>query len=203
MTTEFQWIIDNAVDLTINKRAVVAQTISRDQTIRSVSRNGNVWRFIVTPSPGARWTESRGYIEKIDKVDKFTVTTINFAGSDYAYLFGYQGNVVGTQTMTFTQGSDIIGVSGGSISSGYRFKSGDLIQPQGSNRVYSIVDDVAWNATTAMVNRPILEATGSASIIVGQDVNWSVVCIQLPDYKIVSYDRVEWNGEFAFMESLA
>jgi hypothetical protein len=203
MTTEFQWIIDNAVDLTINKRAVVAQTVSRDQTVRAVSRNGNVWRFVVTPSPGARWTESRGYIEKIDKVDKFTVTTINFADSAFAYLFGYQGNVVGTQTMSFTQGSDIIGIAGGTISSGFRFKSGDLIQPSGSTHVYSVVADVAWNATSALLNRPILETTGSASVVVGQNVNWSVMCTQLPDYKIVSYDRVEWTGEFAFMESLA
>lgn len=203
MTTQFQWIIDNAVDLQINKRAVVAQTVARNQTVRAVSRGGNIWRFIVTPSPGLMWTVNRGKIEAMDKADKYSVTQINFATTGLEFLFNYQGNVVGTQTMAYTQGSDTVTVTGGSISNGYRFKAGDLIQPTGSARVYSVVNDVPYTSNTVLLNRPILEASGSATAIIGRAVTWSVMCTDFPDYRIVSPGRIEWSGNFTFMESLA
>ena len=203
MTTQFQWIIDNCSDLQINKRAVVAQTVSRDQTIRGVSRGGNVWRFVVTPSPGIWWNVCRGNIEAMDKADRHSVTQINFATSGHEFIYGYQGNVVGTQSMTYTQGSDTITVSGGAIGSGYRFKAGDLIQPTGSARVYAVVNDVPYNSTSVLLNRPILDASGTANAIVGKDCTWSVVCTQYPEYKIVAPGRVEWSSTFTFMESLA
>ena len=203
MTTQFQWIIDNAVDLQINKRAVVAQTVARNQTVRSVSRGGSIWRFVVAPSPGDMWTVNRGKIEAMDKADKYSVTQINFATTGLEFLFNYQGNVVGTQTMTFTQGSDTVTVTGGSISNGYRFKAGDLIQPAGSARVYAVVNDVPYTSNTVLLNRPILEASGSATAIIGRAVTWSVICTDFPDYRIVSPGRIEWSGNFTFMESLA
>lgn len=205
MSSPFQWIIDNAVDVSVNKRAIVAQTISRDQTIRATSRGGRIWRFTVTPSPGMRWSESRAYIEAIDKADRISTTTIKFNTTGMEYVFGYQGDVVTPTGMTgtYTQGSDQVGISGHGLTSGYIFKGGDLIQFGSSPRVYSVVGDVAWNATTLTVNRPVLETSGSATLKVGTACEWTVICSQLPNYAIVEYDRIEWDGSFIFMESLA
>lgn len=203
MTSPFQWIIDNAVDIQFNKRAVVASTIARDQTVRAVSRGGRVWRFVVTPSPGARWSESRGFIEKLDKADLFTIDTIDFDNVESNFIFGYQGDMSGTMTISYTQGSDTVNVTGGTGTSGFRFKSGDLLQPLGSDRVYSVVNDVPYNATSVLLNRPILDASGTAQCIVGRSCKWTVICQSMPDYKIVNYDRIEWSGTFSFIESLA
>lgn len=204
MSSPFQWIIDNAVDLQINKRALVAQTVSRDQTVRAVSRGGRVWRFDVTPSPGMKWSESRGYIEALDKADRIDTTTINFNRQAVDYVFGYQGNGDTTgMTATYTQGSDQITVSGGTFSSGYKFKGGDLLQFGTSPRVYSVVGDVSYNGSIVTLNRPVLETSGTAALTVGRACSWSVVCVQFPNYRIVNYDRIEWDGNFVFMESLA
>lgn len=205
MTSPFQWIIDNAVNLQVNKRPVVATTTARDQTVRATSRGGRVWRFDVTPSPGARWSESRGYIEKLDKAATFTTDTINFAKAGLEYVFGYLGdatNYAGA-SITVTQGSDVATITGMTVPSGFKFKAGDLVQPSGSNRVYSIVNDVPNNSNTVLLNRPVLDASGTSSCIIGKDCQWSVICTSMPDYRIVNYDRIEWSGNFVFIESLA
>jgi hypothetical protein len=203
----FQWIIDNAVDVQINKRGIVAQTIARDQTVRAVSRGGAVWRFTVTPSPGMRWSDTgvRAYIEAIDTADRVTPTTINFDRAEFNYLFGYLGTQ-SSQTgwsATATQGNNTVSVSGGSLSSGYRFKAGDLIQFSGQDSVYSVSSDVAYNATTMTLNRPVLETSGTYGLITGRNVNWKIICTQLPDYKITPLGIIEWSGPFVFIESLA
>lgn len=203
MTSPFQFIIDEAVDVQINKRAVVSSTVARDQTVRATSRGGRIWRFTVTPSPGMRWSESRGLLEKLDKADMFTTATIDFNLAESDFIFGYQGNVVGDQTITFTQGSDTVTVTGGTISSGFRFKAGDLLQPLGSKRVYSVVNDVPYTSNTVLLNRPVLDEANTTTCVVGRACQWHVICTSMPDYRIVSYDRIEWSGTFTFLESLA
>jgi len=205
MTTAYQWIIDNSVDMQVNKRAIVAQTMSRDQTIRTTSRGGQLWRFEITPSPGARWSESRGYLEAIDKADRYTKADINFSAAAFKYIFGYLGSST-TQTgwtASVTNGSDTITVAGGNAASGFRFKAGDVLQIAGDTRVYAVSADVAWNSTTVVLNRQVTRATGTAlALTLGQNVVWKVICTQLPDYKLVSVDRVEWSGSFGFVEAL-
>lgn len=118
-TTPFQWIFDNAVDIQVNHRNIVAQTIARDQTIRASTRGGKVWRFIVTPNPGLTWSGSKDDILAVQTADKFTTETVNTA-------------IIGNVT--------------------------------------------AGNVT--------------------------VICTEMPDYKIIPYDRVEWTGTFTFVQSL-
>jgi hypothetical protein len=203
MTTAFQWIIDNAVDVQINKRGVVAQTISRDQTVRSVSRGGRIWKFVVTPSPGTRWQDPgvRANIEAIDKADRFTVGTINFNQPAFDYIFGYLGSQTTTTgwTATAVRGSDTLTMGG---VSGFRFRAGDLLQFSGQDRVYSVAQDVNPNQTTVQLNRPVLEPSATYTLIVGRAVNWKVICTNIPDYKITSTGLIEWTGPFEFTESL-
>jgi hypothetical protein len=204
MTTAFQWIIDNAVDVQINKRGVVAQTISRDQTVRSVSRGGRVWKFVVTPSPGIRWQDPgvRAKIEAIDKADRFTVGTINFNQQAFNYIFGYLGDQTNTTgwTAAAVRGSDTLTMS--ALVSGYRFRAGDLIQFSGQDRVYSVIADVPPDTGTVQLNRPVLEPSATYTLIVGRAVNWKVICTNIPDYKITPTGLIEWTGPFEFTESL-
>jgi hypothetical protein len=46
-------------------------------------------------------------------------------------------------------------------------------------------------------DRPGMEYIGNVT-----QGNVSVICTDMPDWKIVSYDRIEWTGTFTFVESI-
>lgn len=197
----FQWIIDNAVDVQVNKRDIVAQTMSRDQTIRSVSRGNSVWRFTVTPTPGQYWKEARPYIEAINALNQFTSSTINFDRAAVDYIFGYQGNSsnITNWAASIVQGSTSITLT--TSSGSQKLKTGDLIQIGIAGKVYTVVNDVN-TGNTVVLHRPVYEADGSYSLVVGRACNFKIKCMQLPDYKISPLGIVEWTGPFIFTEDI-
>jgi hypothetical protein len=78
----FQWVFNNAESISINKRAVVGQTITRNQTVRAVSRGAAIRRFTVK-LPDMRWSDVATYIQALDAADKFTKETIQINNSGY------------------------------------------------------------------------------------------------------------------------
>ena len=73
----FQWVFDKAESISINKRAIVGQTITRNQTVRAVSRGNAIRRFTVKLPDGLPWDQVATYIQALDAADKFTKETIN------------------------------------------------------------------------------------------------------------------------------
>jgi hypothetical protein len=206
MTTAFQTVIDNAEAISFNRRKKVSQTVSRDGTVKSTSLGGQIWEFEVTLPNGPRWSEYRPLIERIEALDRVTVGTIQINKAAHSWLSGYQGNL-STLTgigVTFTSGNTVTIASGATgLSTGqFRFRSGDLIQLGTSGSVYSVVNDVAHNGTTITLNRPVREAAGSYTLVVGQSVTWSVICVQMPKWTIFSRDQVGWDGPFVFAEAI-
>ena len=205
-TTAFQYVFDNAESISINKRAVTSQTVSRDQTVRTVSRGGNIWRFEVKLPDGIPWTEARTYIEGIDNADRFTVGTVQLDNPGYsAWLSKYQGDSVNFTGFagSWTQGSTTLTLtSSPSTPSGFKFRQGDFIQLGSSGKVYSVTADVAFNSNTVILNRPVIDATGSGSLLVGPNVTWSVLCTELPTWTIFARDQVSWSGAFVFFENM-
>lgn len=202
MTTAFQYIFDQAETISIDRKAVVAQTITRDQTLRSVSRGGRVWRFDVKLPDGIAWTTLRPIIESIEYADRYTIGTVQINNAGYnAWLTPYQGVATSTGgwTGSWAQGSNTVTVTPLGYTSGVLLKAGDVIQ-LGTGHVYSVATDAT--STTVTVSRPILDATGSGAIYVGPAVTWSVVCTELPTWTIFSRNQVSWSGSFKFVESL-
>lgn len=72
----FQWIFNNAESISADNRAVVGQTITRNQTVRSVSRGPGIWKFTVQLPDGMRWSEIADEIEQIMAADRYTVETV-------------------------------------------------------------------------------------------------------------------------------
>lgn len=204
MTTPFQIVFDKAEAISINKRGVVGQTMSRDRTVRSVSRGGQVWQFEVALPNGLNWTEMRPYIEAMEAADRFTNTQVQINNSGYnSWLTAYKGDSVNSTgfVATATQGSNILTLTTSpTTASGYKFRAGDLIQ-LGSGKVYSVTTDVAFDSNTVTLNRAVIDASGSYALSVGPLVTWTVICTQFPQWTITSRDQVSWSGAFSFVEA--
>jgi hypothetical protein len=202
-TTAFQVIFDKAESISINKRAIVGQTVARDLTVRSVSRGGQLWRFDVQLPSGIRWSEMRSYLESIEGANRFTSGTIQINQSGYnSWLTAYQGNSVTSSgfVATAVNGSNTITLTTSATTpSGYKFRSGDVIQ-LGSGHVYTVASDVAYDSNSIQLNRPVLDASASYGLVVGPNVTWTVVCTSMPQWTISGRDQVSFSGAFSFVE---
>jgi hypothetical protein len=203
MTTAFQTVIDYAESISINRRRKVAQTTSRDGTVKSTSLGGQIWEFEVQLPNGPAWTTFRPLVERIEALDRVTVGQIQINDAGQSWLSGYQGNIsnIGTVTVSYTSGNTL-SITGGAASSGFNFKSGDFIQLGSSGSVYSVVNDVAFNSSTVTVNRPIREAAGNYTLRIAQNVVWNVICVQMPKWTIFARDQISWDGPFVFAEAI-
>ena len=203
MTTAFQYVFDNAESIGFNRRAVTAQTTTRDGTVRTVSRGGQIWRFDVKLPDGIRWSDAREYIEAIDAADRTTVGTVSLSNPGYVpWLNAYRGNSVNYTGFeaSWTQGATSITLTTSPVTpSGFKFRAGDIIQ-LGTGRVYSVTADT--NTNTVNLNRPVLDATGSGALSVADNVTWSVICVELPTWTIFARDQVSWSGNFVFYEAM-
>lgn len=197
----FQTVFDNATSIRINKKKKVSVTTSRSGVVRSTSLGGQIWEFEVQLPDGPRYSEYRPLIEAMERYDRVTTQSINITQS---YITGYQGDIsnLSGATATFTSGNIITITSGLTGVSGYRFKAGDLIQLGSGGSVYSVAQDVGYNANTVVLNRPVRESAGSYSLIVGPSVSWEVLCVSFPEYTVFGYDQVSWSGPFVFVEAI-
>ena len=206
-TTAFQYVFDNAESISINRRSTTAQTISRNNTVRTVSRGGNVWRFEVALPAGIRWSEARPYIEAIEAADRFTAGTVQINNSGYnSWLTNYQGSAVSTTGFyaQVTNGyANATITANPTVSSGYKFKAGDIVQVGTTGNVYSVTTNVAYNSNDITFNRPVLDTTGNVALTVGPAVTWTVICTEMPRWSIFARDQVSWSGPFVFYEVVA
>jgi hypothetical protein len=204
MTTAFQTVIDNAETISINKKRKVAQTTSRDGTVKSTSLGGQIWEFNVRLPDGPSWTQYRPLIERIEALDRITVGTIQINNAGQSWLSQYQGNLtdISAVTVSYSSGNTVTITGGATLASGFRFRSGDLIQLGTSGSVYTVVNDVAFNATTVTLHRPVREAAGNYTLRIGPNVVWSVICVNLPQWTIFSRDQISWSGPFVFAEAV-
>jgi hypothetical protein len=203
MTTAFQTVIDNAESLSINKKKKVAQTTSRDGTVKSTSLGGQIYEFTVKLPDGPAWTTYRPLIERIEALDRITVGTIQINAAGHSWLSRYQGDLpnVSAVTVSYTSGNTLTITGGATLASGFRFRSGDFIQ-LGTGSVYNVVNDVPFNSNTITVHRPVREAAGTYTLKVGPAVVWSVICVNLPQWTLFSRDQVGWDGAFVFAEAI-
>jgi hypothetical protein len=203
----FQNVINYAESIGINRLKVVGSTTSRDGTVRSVSRGGQVWRFDVKLPDGMRWSDDwRSKISQLEALDRTTTGTFQLNTAGMEWFSKYQGNSVNSTgfVATIVQGSTSITLTTSpTTSSGFKFKAGDLIQLGASGKVYTVAADVAFNSNTVTLHRPCLEASASGvALRVGPNCVFSVVCTEFPQWNLFARDQVSWSGPFVFSEAL-
>ena len=86
----FQWIIDNAESISINRKKMVATTSARDGQVRAVSRGDQPKRIEVKLPDGIRWSTIRNSIADAEALDRISTATISIP---YAKFPWYYGNV--------------------------------------------------------------------------------------------------------------
>jgi hypothetical protein len=204
----FQWIIDYAETISVERKQVTATSTSRSGVVRTVSRGAAPWRFEVKLPDGMLWTNIRNYISKAEALDRHTAANIQFNTTGMEWFVKYQGNSANYTGFycTYVQGNNYLTLTTSpTTSSGYKFKAGDLIQLPASGKVYTVAADVAYNSNTVYLHRPILETTrvSPGQINVGPNCVFNVVCSQFPSWTIMARDQVSWSGAFVFSEVIA
>lgn len=206
-----QTIIDSAQSIEINRRAIVAQTISRSQQIKTAERGYRAWKFIITPAGVLQWSTARSAIERLDNIDRITeeqITLANNAGMSWttAYQGGFTSGALAAITISATTSNTLtLDNLPTTSSSTIAFKAGDFIQPNGSRYPYTVVNTVlrgTGNTITVQLNRgllPDISMTG-ANILVGNQVSWRMVATKMPTYTLQPGKLVELNGTLELME---
>lgn len=197
----FQWIIDRAAEIDFDAREMTAITTTRSGVSRTVSRGGQPWTFTVSLPDGPRWVDYRQDYAAALSAGRHTAQDIQFNTSGQSWMFAYQGDLVGTQQGTWTQGSNQLTMTGGT-GTGFRVRAGDLVQ-LGSGYVYQVVADVAHTSTTVTLHRPILDADGSSiNLRTGVNCVFSVKCVEFPKPVFFANTQVGWSGPFRFVEDI-
>ena len=83
----FQWVVDNASTLSINRLDTVAQTEARDGTIRATSRGTPKKRITIQLPNGPRWDENVANIEGIEALGRTSTETIEIKYSKFPWYY--------------------------------------------------------------------------------------------------------------------
>lgn len=84
----FQWIVDGATTLSINRKKVVASTTARDGTTRAVNRGNAKKTFTVLYPDGPAYSSLRNDILAAEALDKFSTATITIPFAKFPYYYG-------------------------------------------------------------------------------------------------------------------
>lgn len=202
----FQYVIDSAESISINRLKTVAATTTRDGTVRTVSRGSGAWTFEVKLPDGPSWTDWRQKISQIEALDKVSLGSFYINSSGHSWLSQYQGNSVNYTGFyaSITNGSNTITLTTSpTTSSGYKFRAGDFIQLGTSGKAYTVAADVAYNSNTVTLHRPVIDSTATGvNLQVGPNCRFFVQCIQFPNWTLFSRDQISWDGPFVFAEYL-
>ena len=213
-----QTIIDNAVNINIDRRKLAGQTVSRSGHVKVASVASSIpWVFTVNMHNATQYSTNRALFESIDQLDRVFEEQIDIGSTNtgLAYITQYQGTLDPTQIGQITVASAdalemVLDMSAvvGELSGDYVVKKGDYIQLSGVYRYpYTATADVLRGSATTVtvpINRPFIEqgsyTTIGANVVMGSDCTWKVVMSAKPSYTIVPHDRGVFNGAFELVE---
>lgn len=84
----FQWVLDNATTLGIDRLDTVASTQTRSGVVKAVSRGTPKKIFRVRLPDGPRWSDIYTDIEAAEALDRHTTATITIKYSKFPWYYG-------------------------------------------------------------------------------------------------------------------
>ena len=210
-----QTIVDNATYITVDKKKVAAQSVSRSGVVMTAERTSVVpYRFIIGMHEGLTYSTNRDLLEDIDALDITTEATIDIGdtNTNLSYVTAYQGGITsGTMTSVGSDAKELYVNCSGLGGSGTLFKKGDYLQPTGNTAgyryPYQVTSDVAFSTganVTIPVHRPVISQDGvalsSGTVNKGVDVRFKVKMLLKPSYSVVPHDRISFSDDFELIE---
>lgn len=211
-----QTIIDNATFITIKRKRLASQSVSRSGRVLTAEvASAEPYRFVIGMHNGLTYSENRDLVETLDNLDVTEESTIDIGGtnSGLTYITEYKGGMTPTQVGQCAingtpTGTNIVVSTFGVVGTpANAFKKGDYIQlGSGYRYPYTVTADVAWNASTVTVpiHRPFIPqdsyTASGKPILVGKDIEFNVKMVKKLDYTIVPHDRLSFEGDFEVVE---
>ena len=208
-----QTIVDNATYVTIYRKKIAGQSISRSgRLLTSEVVSAVPYQFTSGMHSGLQYSTNRGLTEDLNALDVTEEATIDIGTTNtgLAYITAYQGDSTGIGAVTCVSASgNTLTVNASSAGSGtYLFKKGDYIQPASGYRYpYQVTADVA-HTTSSSVSIPLSRnfipqdsyTLSGKGIVVGSAVSWKVKLLNKPKYSVMPGDILQFDSEFEYLE---
>lgn len=219
-----QSIINLAETIKVNRRKVIGLQYSRNEIARtSELTTRNPWRFSVRVSALLHYDSAatRTILEELDRIDRKTPETVSF--SNQSWMFGYNGQMNASERDAITvvrlggtgyaynelvvQNLPVVGPR--SLSTAILFEKGDAIQIDGIPHPFTVTSRVlrgSGSSVTLPLHRfSFLDPADCAgqNIKIGNDVEFRVLCVNMPTYSIVPGGRggaVQFDDTFELYE---
>ena len=91
----FQYVMNNATTLSINRKKNVAQTQTRNGVVKTVSRGTPKKIFTLKLPDGPKWSQERVSIEALEALDRDTAGTITITYAKHPWY--YSNSTPGTE----------------------------------------------------------------------------------------------------------
>jgi len=220
-----QTILDNCNGLTINRRKVVGQQITRNQIPRvSTTPTKNPWTMELDMPTSFKYSDARALMESVDTLDRTGYEDVTFSNNACLnWIFRYQGTLPLTQlnqmTVSSFVGNQLILSNVPAINQNrVIFEPNDLIQIAGFPYPFTSTTRVVrgtGGTITITTHRPNI-ITGSITglnILVGNNCIFRLFCPNMPVYKLIvggatyaagntliNNALIEWSDPFQLYE---
>lgn len=208
-----QTFLDRATFLTVDKRKVSAQTITRSGHVKTAEvASANPYRFAFGVTAGYKYSTNRAALEELDSLDITDEEEIDIGATNtsLSYLTAYQGDSTGIGSITITgrSGNTLILNCSAAGSGTFLFKKGDYIQPASGYRYpYQVTADVAHTTSSSVtipLSRAFIDQTGYSlngkSLLTGNSVRWHVKMVNKPSYTVLPHDRFSLDNDIEVVE---
>ena len=219
-----QTIIDNCNGMTINRRKVVGQQITRNAIPRvSTTPTKNPWTMELDMPTSFQYNNARALMESVDVLDRTGYEDVTFSNNACLnWIYRYQGAFSTSELNAITVdsfvGNQLILTGLPTVSSGtVLFEPNDLIQIAGYPYPFTSTTQITRgvdSTVTVTTHRPnIITATvDTLNIVVGNACTFRLFCPNMPVYKlivggtqysagaIVGNALIEWSDAFQLYE---
>lgn len=201
-----QAIIDRASAMEIDRRRVAGIQFTRNESPRiSETPTKNPWKFTLDMPSSLQYSQARGILEQLDVLDRTTAETVNFNSSGLAWMFAYQGlmtagQIAAVDVLSFVGKTLILENLPNISSAAVLFQPGDFIQIGANPYPFTSTTQVlrgSGSTVTVTTHRPNIISTSvvGAGITVGSQVNFRVICQNMPTYKLKPGGAIVRNGQ--------
>ena len=201
-----QTIVDNATYVTIYRKKIAGQSISRSgRLLTSEVVSAVPYQFTSGMHSGLKYSTNRGLTEDLNALDVTEEATIDIGTTNtgLAYITAYQGDSTGIGAVICVSASgNTLTVDASNAGSGtFLFKKGDYIQPASGYRYpYQVTADVAHTTSSRNFIPQDSYTLSNKGIVVGSAVSWKVKLLNKPKYSVMPGDILQFDSEFEYLE---